>query len=814
MTLALALLFALPGLPQAQPGAERRVLPDSIPRAVVHARKLRRFDLRQKLDALVCFKFADPTAAQACADAVSDPNSPLYGHWLTPTEIGGRFGPTPQDYEMALRYFQDSGLKIEETAPNRMTARFSGTAAQMEAAFGVLLNEYQEAAQDAQARGTGAAPISFFASAAPIRLPANLADKISGVEGLESWTRPLPLLRRRSGTQGPFDPAQVRTAYDLAPLYAAGFQGQGRTIAISNYDGFSLANARLYVTYNNLPVPAGGAASNVSVITVASSSGAYGVGEGDLDMQMVLGMAPLANILVYDNGKPFNNNVPQNVLGVLAREVADNQADIITESYGWPVADAAQINSWHTQHVMMTMQGITYLVASGDSGSIVNYQYPYPAIEPEILDVGGTIATLNGDNTLSSETGWSGSGGGYNAAAFAFNFLPAWQKGRSVPTGLNYRLVPDIALHSAGPNSTTGAYNFYYFQTLFGSANGTSFASPIVAAGLLDIEQYLISQNALPPDSHGKRRLGRLNDRLYAFNGRDDIFHDIMTGGGGANFSAGPYWDQVTGWGTPDFQHLAVALVGPLTVTVSPAQAAVAPGSSLPLTAQVTASAVTGVTWRIASGPGSVSSSGVYTAPASVTAPQTVSVQAVSVIDTANPGKVGATFQPDPVFGTAKIVVGPTAALAGTVALEGVPNPAGSVAPVNPITFTLRPAGGGAPQTFRQMLGAGGAFTLPLVPAGAYVLAVKGDRWLKAADLVDATNGNVSGLHFSLAGGDADNSNTVDVLDFGVLVNAYGGDVLRPGSGYDPTADFNCDGLTDVLDFGVLVNNYGAMGAP
>ena len=808
----LLLLLALQGPLQTKPVETLRAVPDTAPEAVRHAKKLRHFDGRQAMSALVCFKFSDAKAAQEYADAVSDPNSALYRQWLTPPEIAERFGPTAAEYGAAGDYFKNMGLQIAETSPNRTTLRVSGTAAQMERAFGVTLNEYRESAQDAKARGADSVPIAFFANDRPVALPASIADKISGVEGLESWTRPLPLLKRRALLKGPYDPVQVRTAYDLAPIFNAGFQGQGRTIAISNYDGFSLANARRFISYFNLPFPATGAATNVKTITVSSSSGTAGAGEGDLDIQMVLGMAPLANILVYDNGKPGNNNVPQNVVAVLAREVADNMADVLTESYAWPASDAAQVNSWHTQHLMMTMQGQTYLVASGDSGSIVTYKYPYSDIDPEVLSIGGTIVTLNADSTINSEKGWSGSGGGYNAAAFSFNVLPAWQKGRNVPANINYRLVPDLALHASGPDQVTGAYNFYYIQQFTGSADGTSFASPLVAASLLDCEQYLISINALPPDANGKMRLGRLNDRIYALNGRNDVFHDITTGSISATMNAGPYWDFVTGWGTPDFANLAAALASPLSVTVAPGVAAVAPGSSLTLTAQVSGSTVQGVTWQIISGPGTVSAAGVYTAPASVTSTQTIIAQATSVLDTANPGNTSATFQPNPVFGTATLTVNAPTTVSGTIALEGITDPSTTAVPVHAFAFTLRPTDGTAPLTFSQTLGTGGAFTLTGIPAKPYTLAVKGDFWLQATVPVDATNGPVANVSLFLRGGDTNNDNAVDSTDFSLLIGAYNSALALPGSGYEPSCDFNCDGRVDASDFGLLIGNFGATG--
>ena len=293
------------------------------------------------------------------------------------------------------------------------------------------------------------------------------------------------------------------------------------------------------------------------------------------------------------------------------------------------------------------------------------------------------------------------------------------------------------------------------------------------------------------------------------------MFHDIKTGsiGTGAGvLSAGPYWDYVTGWGTPDFANLAAALAAPLAVTVSPAAASLAPGGSLNLTAQVVGSNVTGVTWKIMSGPGTISASGVYAAPASVAAAQTVTVQAVSVIDTANPGNASAAFQPDPVYGTATLTLNSAPVISGVVALEGIADPAATSAPVHAIAFTLRPADGGAAITLSQTLGAGGTFALTGIAAKSYVLAVKGDRWLQATIPVDATGGAASNVRLTLRGGDANNDNAVDTSDFGVLVGAYGGSSKVSGSGYDAVADFNCDGFVDTTDFGLLVGNYGQAG--
>ncbi|MFN7918986.1 MAG: DUF1800 family protein [Bryobacteraceae bacterium] len=68
-----------------------------------------------------------------------------------------------------------------------------------------------------------------------------------------------------------------------------------------------------------------------------------------------------------------------------------------------------------------------------------------------------------------------------------------------------------------------------------------------------------------------------------------------------------------------------------VTVSVSPASASVAVGKTLQLTATVGGSANTAVTWSATGG--SVSSSGLFTAPASVPSPATITVKATSAAD-------------------------------------------------------------------------------------------------------------------------------------------------------------------------------------
>ena len=129
----------------------------------------------------------------------------------------------------------------------------------------------------------------------------------------------------------------------------------------------------------------------------------------------------------------------------------------------------------------------------------------------------------------------------------------------------------------------------------------------------------------------------------------------------------------------------------------------------------------------------------------------------------------------------------------------------GTTSDVITATATLTPVGAGSPY---------GNFTVTGAPIGTYDVAIKGPKNLRVSLSGVAVSAATTLPAVLLPGGDATNDNMVDVLDFGVLVNAYGSSASDPTSGYDATTDFNFDGTVDVLDFGILVNNYGTVGAP
>ena len=537
---AIALTLGLAAGAFGQQPVQFVALPTRVPDAVGRSNDLGHSDPDRVLHVAVSLPYGDPGGIAAFVDSVSDPTSPNYQHFLTPEQVGARFGLADNDVQSIVEHLKSAGLKINLVGKNHLSILAEGTVTQAEKAFNTTIHEFQ--ALNADEPGN----TRYFSYTTELTLPAAIAPYVIDITGLESFTKPQPRI---------LTPTQTRTLYNLAPMYSAGTQGQGRTVGISNWDGYRLTNVPLYYSQYGLPTPSGGVGSNITVITISGGAGSGSPGgEGDLDIQMPLGMAPLCNLRIYDGGN-------SDLIGVLTSEANDNLCDTISESYGWNISTSTA-NSAHNLHLSMSAQGITYMAASGDSGTTLE-PYSYPDYDPDVLMVGGTVATVNGSGVRTSEVAWSGSGGGWSTKSISFNVLPSWQHGTGVPTTINKRLVPDVALNASG---SSGAYYFYYNGSLSSGSVGTSFASPVFAGSLAVTEQQIISQGGLPPDGAGKQRFGRIQDLFYSQNGRSDVWYDITSGSigtlpDGTTATAGTAWDFCTGWGAINFNAFGATQV-------------------------------------------------------------------------------------------------------------------------------------------------------------------------------------------------------------------------------------------------------------
>lgn len=105
-----------------------------------------------------------------------------------------------------------------------------------------------------------------------------------------------------------------------------------------------------------------------------------------------------------------------------------------------------------------------------------------------------------------------------------------------------------------------------------------------------------------------------------------------------SSYGATNYWVDV------DFQ--AASAPAPVTISLSPSTSSLAANQSTQFTATVTGSSNTSVTWTLNPAVGSISASGLYTAPSSISSSQTITVRATSAADTSKVATASVTLNP------------------------------------------------------------------------------------------------------------------------------------------------------------------------
>jgi DNA-binding PadR family transcriptional regulator len=388
-----------------------------------------------------------------------------------------------------------------------------------------------------------------------------------------------------------YAPHQFRVAYGIQPLLDAGVDGRGQTVVLVEYAVTRPAPPPAVTDIRqdlaDFDARFGLPAARIQVITTLAGSSAskwLAGGEEVGDTEMVHAIAPDATIreLMVDVA-PVTTPAELAAMFSTALRAAAGDGHVIVwpHEYGenlFTGAEAATINS---ALEYAAARHATVVAGSGDSGAISERrgksppvkEVSLPASDPLVLAAGGTTLTANrATGAYGSETAWNTPIHGQPAAsAGGFSHLfarPAYQDG--VPGIGAMRGVPDVAGDAS--NSTDMAFVFakpgggYWLL----SQGGTSATGPFWA-GLI----ALADQEAGHP-------LGFVNPAIYRIARGPQYhkaFHDITTGNntvvlGGVTitgYQAGPGWDPVTGWGTPDAQALIPLLARYASPEIGPA---------------------------------------------------------------------------------------------------------------------------------------------------------------------------------------------------------------------------------------------------
>jgi subtilase family serine protease len=381
---------------------------------------------------------------------------------------------------------------------------------------------------------------------------------------------------------GGLTPTQIRTAYDLGPLYKKGIDGAKQTIVIVDSFGSPTIASDLahFDSYFGLPAPPSlriiQPAGTVSPYPPGNSNRAGWAAETTLDVEWSHVMAPGASIVLVETPTSENEGTTGFPQIVAAEEYAlrhklgqvISQSFAATEQTFSPKSDYAAIRNLRGAYQLAYKDHVTVLSATGDDGVTSDtynmkseYTTPavsWPATDPLVTAVGGTQLDLDASGARKSpDVAWGDSGGG---RSIVFG-RPSYQDSVSGVTG-DHRGVPDISM-DASCGSSVALYGSFYrgHRGEWSTICGTSLATPLFAGVVALADQY------------AGHSLGLINPAIYEIEARHEPgIVDVtkgnnsqtVTSGGKSytvkGFSAGPGYDLVTGVGTVDAAYFVPEL--------------------------------------------------------------------------------------------------------------------------------------------------------------------------------------------------------------------------------------------------------------
>ena len=585
--LAILACTALPAqtrdiLPQSVDSSQSSVLANHHPQWANAANDAGAVPLDQRFDQMTLVLSRSPqqeAAFQTFLTSQQNPASPNYHHWLSPIEVGQRFGLSAQDVATITTWLESEGLRVNWVAPSRSFIGFGGSAADLDRAFQGELHYYNV---------NGVRRISL---ASDPRIPVALAPAVSAVQGLYTVEdRPTlhttevksasPDLTLSNGEHF-ITPADFARIYSLPGYGSSG--GGGLTIAIvgrsrTDFADFTYFNSATGSTFANptevIPTAYGGADPGPAYTSPPASGTSLGdQSEATLDVLRAGSVAPGAKLLLVV-ATSASGGIETDAQYIVQSTPVPAQVMSISFGACESAAGLSGVNYWNTLFEQAAAEGISSFASSGDSGaSGCDPDFSTPPASPsansinyicassyvtcvggtEFNDAGNPASYWSSQNDTGFESAlgyipegaWNeplnskgapqiaASGGGVSA----FIPTPSWQTGPGVPAARSGRYTPDVAFSASCHDSyfacfaaggascvpaSNGSISFVGFC-------GTSAAAPSMA-GLAALLDY---QKGAPQ--------GNLNQGLYLVAAaQPSTFNDItVTSSGVTGCSVG-----------------------------------------------------------------------------------------------------------------------------------------------------------------------------------------------------------------------------------------------------------------------------------
>jgi subtilase family serine protease len=289
--------------------------------------------------------------------------SPNYHNWLTNEQLGEQYGPSQMDIDTVSSWLTSQGFKVNKVYQNGMTIDFTGNAGQVRQAFGTEIHHLNVNGE------------SHIGNMSEPQIPAAFADVVEGVVSLNDF-RPHVNYKQHvdytftvsGSTDQAVTPADLATIYNLNPLFTAGVNGAGETIAlIEDTNVYSTTDIATFRSTFGLP------AATFSQVHPESCTNPGDVvgndGEAELDVEYSGAAAPGATLELVsckDSSTTFG--------GLIAMEdllEAGSAPTIWSVSYGECEAEngATQNAAYSSTYESAAAEGISVFVSSGDEGA-------------------------------------------------------------------------------------------------------------------------------------------------------------------------------------------------------------------------------------------------------------------------------------------------------------------------------------------------------------------------------------------------------------------------------------------------------------
>jgi hypothetical protein len=563
--------------------------------------------------------------------------SPNFHRFLTADEWNARFAPSAADEQAVVDWAVSEGLTITHRFKNRLIVNVEAPVGTIERALGVTINSYAYEnffyySNECEPAVPGHLSDIIHSIGGLNNLPEMKPAGFHGTQPPGPVYRPGPLIseghtrhadgdgsRKVEGlssrsanllpnfTSGLIDPENIYSSYAYNydglqnlglccnPFHAGGGSPSESSIALATFgklhwngtdftDVLGFHNTHTYLAYNITTYDLG-----AGDCTVGPSQPCNNDAETTLDAEWSTATSnsfgsylDTAHVYVYESGGDAET--------MYNTMLSDGHARVFSTSWSCTEdAGCASGSTMDTRHGIfnaMAAQGWTLMTASGDRGatddcSSVNVSYP--ASDPDVIGVGGTLLGLYNDGTFASEVTWTGgtsanscsnnNGGSGGGCSVHFD-NPTYPNGLTLSNGTcgSKRSVPDISLNAAA------GQDFYWNGSLSG-VGGTSISSPMLAGFFAQAEAYLLYIGGITGNDCGSNHLpctpiGFATPYIHFFGQNANYaphypFYDITSGCNSNDitaasnlsfFCSGSGYDSVTGWGTANMLQFSWAL--------------------------------------------------------------------------------------------------------------------------------------------------------------------------------------------------------------------------------------------------------------